>query len=188
MKSSNKKFMTAFLSLLLITVMTTTVLSGIYAGYSTSSSASVTAVVHNPQIYLGIAGDNSNVVVPGGDITLANPPTVTLEQNSVPSYVFVKIEKSAGFDTYMWFTLADGWYQVAGVEDVYFRLQETKVEAEEGITFNVFANDLINVEQSLTRMQIASMGEQSLTVSAYAIQITDETPNASTAWSLLGIN
>ena len=187
MKSLNKKFITAFLAIFLVTVMSATVLCGIYAGYSVSSSGTIVATVKYPHIYLGLSGGSANVVVPGGDIILPNATTVTLEKGTTPFYVFIKIDKTEDFDSYMWFTL-DGWSKVQGVENVYFRMQSSVVENDEGVTFNVFKDNLICVDESLTRSQIAEMTEQKLNVTAYAVQTYGQYLNAADAWSQLGIN
>ena len=182
MKSSNKRLTVAFLSLLLATLLTTAIVSSVYAGYWTSDSATVTAVVHNPQIYLSLSGGtDGNVVVPGKDITLQNPTTVSLAKNTTPCYLFIKIEKSVGFDTFMYFVL-DGWTKVGGIDNVYYIKQETKVTDDAGVSFNVFKDNLIYVDESVPKSQYDSFGTQSVTVTAYAVDITDQTPTAATAW------
>ncbi len=72
MKSINKKLITAFLSLLLITVASTGILSGVYAGYYTSDSASVSALV--AVFAVDISGEGSDLVLDasGNSNTSAN--------------------------------------------------------------------------------------------------------------------
>lgn len=182
MKSYNKRILVAFVSLLLATLLTTAIVSSVYAGYLTSDSASITAQVHNPQIHISLTGGSSgNVAVPGKDIILQNPTTVSLEKDTTPCYVFIKIEKTAGFDTFMYFVL-DGWTKVGGFDNVYYIKQETKVTSDDGVSFNVFKNNTIYVDESIPEYQYDSFGTQSLTVTAYAVDITDQTPTAAAAW------
>ncbi len=182
MKSPNRKLLVAFLSLLLATLLTTAIMSSVYAGYWTSDSASITALVHNPQIHISLSGGtDGNIAVPGRDITLSNPTTVSLAKDTTPCYVFIKIDKTAGFDTFMYFVL-DGWTKVGGVDDVYYIKQETKVTSDAGISFNVFKDNVIYVDESVPESQYNSFGTQKLTVTAYAVEIGSSTPTAAAAW------
>ena len=187
MKSTNKRVTTAFLVLFLITAMSVALVSGIYAGYSTTDSATVTAVyVSNGEVYIELAGDNTGVIVPGAAINLANAPEVTLAKDCSPCYVFIKIDKSAGFDDYLYFSLSDGWYKVDGQTDVYFRIQETKVDADAGVTFNVFRDNVIYVDENIENPN-TTLASHSLTVTAYAV-LKSGSSNAAAAWAELGIN
>lgn len=187
MKSLNKKIMIAFLTLFLITAMTTAILSGVYAGYSVTSSATVTATVHNPHISLGVDGDNSGVIIPGGDIVLENAPAVHLDKDSSPCYIFITIDRSDNFDNYLYFSLADGWYKYPDAEGVFFRINEEKITSDEGETYQVFRDNTLQVYRHLTRMDIATLGEDKATISVSATAIMKDATvdTAAAAWAAI---
>ena len=58
-------------------------------------------------------------MVPG--YTIHKDPKTTVVKGSEECYLFVKVEKSANFDSYMTYEMADGWTALEGVEGVYYR-------------------------------------------------------------------
>ncbi len=187
MKKRKYQLGAVLLSILMITILTTAAVSGIIAGYSVSDSASVTAVVYNPQVSLGIAidGDNSGVIIPGGDIVLENAPTVHLDKDSSPCYIFITVDRSDNFDDYMFFTLGEGWYKHPSEEGVFFMISEETVTADGGVDYPVFLNNTIEVYNHLTRTDIAALGENKVTisVSASAVVKDSEIDTVAEAWA-----
>ena len=55
-------------------------------------------------------------MVPGN--TIDKDPTVTVQAGSEACWLFVKVEKSANFDTFMTCAMATGWTALAGQEGV----------------------------------------------------------------------
>ena len=82
-------------------------------------------------------GDNHEFqMVPG--CTIKKDPKVTVLKGSEKCYLFVKLEKSDNFDTYMTYAMADGWTALENVQDVYYREVE---KPEEDQPFAVIKND-----------------------------------------------
>ena len=116
---------------------------------------------------------NSYKMVPGA--TINKDPKVTVLADSEACYVFVKVVKSDNFDTYMEYTMAEGWTQVPSVSGVYYR-QVSASNADQ--PFDVLLNNQVTVKSTVTKanMQlIDGVGDNdqpapTLTFTAYAIQ------------------
>lgn len=89
---------------------------------------------------------NSYKMVPGDTIT--KDPEVTVLANSEACYLFVKIEKSTNFDTYMTYAMADGWIALTGVDGVYYR-QVTASDADQ--PFVVLKDNQVTVLGTVTK-------------------------------------
>ena len=112
-------------------------------------------------------GEREFKMVPGA--TIEKDPKVTVSATSEDCYVFVKVEKSANFDTFMEFEMADGWEQVDGTTNVYSRVVNNTDNPRE---FSVLKDDQVTVKSSVTRdmMQDIKDTQPTLTFTAYAIQ------------------
>ncbi len=145
--------------------------------------------------------ENLNLkMVPGNTIT--KDPKVTVKANSEACWLFVEIEKSSNFDTFMTYEIADGWTQLTGsTELVYYRQVSAKDAAQE---FNVIKNNTVTVKDGVTKAMLnafdtnkdgtLSAEEQkslpTLTFTAYAVQMEGfndsqktEADNAALAWA-----
>jgi hypothetical protein len=111
-------------------------------------------------------------MVPGADI--AKDPKVTVLANSEDCYVYVKIEKTANFDTYMTYAVADGWTTVeTGTNeetDTNYVVIGRTAQADE--TFDILQDNVVHVLDSVTKamMETAKTAAPTLTFTAYAIQ------------------
>ena len=124
-------------------------------------------------------------MVPGNTIT--KDPKVTVKAGSEPCYLFVKLEKSSNFDTFLTYTVADGWTQLKDAQDtdvsgVYYR----KVTATEmGTAFSVLKDNQVTVNSTVTKEQMSALTEESsyptLTVTAYASQLMESNTEEFTA-------
>lgn len=120
-------------------------------------------------------------MVPGKTIT--KDPEVTVVKGSLDCYVFVKIEKSANYDTFLEpYAVAAGWQKVSDVEgDVYYR-EVTQDDTQDQI-FNVLLNDQVEVKDTVTKATMEGLTEDTyptLSFTAYAIQkdyLTDDEGN-----------
>ena len=123
-------------------------------------------------------GDNDNnpntnkyVMVPGHTIT--KDPKVTFKANSEDAWLFVKLEKTANFDDFMIYEIADGWTALQGVDGVYFR-EVSKVAQD--TEFTVIKDDTVTVKGEVTKEMLNALdanGESDypkLIVTAYAVQ------------------
>lgn len=130
----------------------------------------------------GLDGDdnkntNQYVMLPGQ--TIAKDPKLTVEKNSVESWLFVKLEKSSNFDSFLEYTVADGWAQLKDaegkeVEGVYCR-EVSKSEADQ--EFTVIKDDKVTVKDTVTKAQLNALDSNpesttypKLTVTGYAVQ------------------
>lgn len=111
-------------------------------------------------------------MVPGA--TIKKDPTVTVKAGSEACYVFVKVEKSTNFGTYMTYGMAEGWNQLkdgngTDVAGVFYREVATGNKDQ---AFAVLANDQVTVLPSVTKgmMADAKNANPTLTFTAYAIQ------------------
>lgn len=107
-------------------------------------------------------------MVPGG--VIEKDPTVTVKGGSEDSYVFIKIEESKDFDTYLSYEL-DGWKQLTNeetpavnVDGVYYK--EYTSQADD-LALNVLKNKQVKVSDTAVVNKIAN---QTLTFTAYAVQ------------------
>ena len=123
-------------------------------------------------------GDNDNnpntnkyVMVPGHTIT--KDPKVTFKANSEDAWLFVKLEKTANFDDFMIYEIADGWTTLQGVDGVYYR-EVSKVAQD--TEFTVIKDDTVTVKGEVTKEMLNALdanGESDypkLIVTAYAVQ------------------
>ena len=112
-------------------------------------------------------------MIPG--YTIAKDPKVTVLAGSEKCYLFVKVEKSSNFDTFMTYTMADGWTQGDGTDipsNVYYRVVDT---AGMGIAYSVLANDQVTVKDTVTKADMNALKaddaiQPTLTFTAYACQ------------------
>lgn len=124
-------------------------------------------------------------------------PVATVVKDSVDCFLFVELEKSEDFDTYMEYTLANGWTVVPGTTDVFYRevaasdvdqpfdvLKVLKTETKDDKTIEY----TVKVKDGVTKAQMEALKgkEPTLEVTAYASQkySSNNTPFApETAWA-----
>ncbi len=127
--------------------------------------------------------NNTYEMVPGNAIV--KNPTITVEADSEASWLFVKLEESDNFDTFLTYELADGWTALDGVDGVYY--QEAAATGNTAVKYGVLANDEVVVAEDITKEQFNALDAAgafpTLTVSAYAVQ-KDNIATAADAWAL----
>lgn len=121
-------------------------------------------------------------MVPGW--TIHKDPKTTVVIGSEECYLFVKVEKSANFDSYMTYEMAEGWTALENVEGVYYREVKT---ADMGTAFSVLKGDQVTVKGEVTKQMMAAAEntKPTLTITAYASQLyknNAETFSAVEAW------
>ena len=125
-------------------------------------------------------------MIPG--YTIRKDPQATVLAGSEECYLFVKLEKSTNFDTYLKYDIADGWIKLDGVTDtVYYRVVDGTTN-QIGTPYSVLKNDQVTVKGSVTKemMKTAEQDKPTLTITAYASQLyknDTETFSASDAWN-----
>lgn len=125
-------------------------------------------------------------MIPG--YTIAKDPKVTVLAGSEKCYLFVKVVKSANFDTFMTYDMADGWTALDGVNGVYYRVVDT---AGMGTPYSVLANDQVTVKDTVTKADMNALKaddaiQPTLTFTAYACQYNNSNNthfDAADAWA-----
>lgn len=124
-------------------------------------------------------------MVPGQPIE--KDPKVTVKAGSEACWLFVKVEKSGNFDSFMTFEMSDGWVALSGYAGVYYR----NVDATNADTgFDVLKNNNVMVRDTVTKTMLEDAknadgtpneNAPTLTFTAYAVQ-KDGINDATTAW------
>ena len=125
-------------------------------------------------------------MVPGQTIT--KDPKVTVKDGSEACWLFVKIEKSANFDDFMTFEMADGWIALAEQDGVYYREVATTTADTD---ISVLKDNKVMVLDTVTKAMLEGVknaddgtpneNAPTLTFTAYAVQ-KDGINDATTAW------
>ena len=127
--------------------------------------------------------DHTFKMIPG--YTIEKDPKVKVLEGSEACFLFVKLEKSVNFDTYMTYEMADGWTELTKDSGIYYR----EVEGDAiGTTYDVLKGNQVTVKGSVTsaNMEDAQKNQPTLTVSAYASQLyknNTEKFSATEAWA-----
>lgn len=139
----------------------------------TTATANHTFTVGDIDIELNNANAivRENIMMPGDKITDINR-TVTVVGGSAACYLFIKLDKSANFDTFLQYTLADGWLELTRestvVPGVYYR--EVNASADNQ-NFPVFTNFIANSTCTKAQYDSIKPGEEpSISLTAYAVQ------------------
>lgn len=125
------------------------------------------------------SGNDNYKMVPGN--TLPKDPTVVVKANSEACWLFVKVEKSANFDTYMSYQVDSQWTALAGNEGVFYKEVAANTADQE---FNVLADKKVVVKDDVTKdmLETAKTSQPIIKFTAYAVQ-KDNVTSASDAWT-----
>ena len=126
---------------------------------------------------------NNFQMIPG--YTIDKDPTVTVKANSEKCYLFVKLEKSENFDSYLTYEMAASWTALTGVDGVYYCVVD---QATTDTTFSVLKDNKVSVKGEVTKamMATAETSKPTLKVTAYASQYMKNNTEAFTpaeAWA-----
>ena len=102
---------------------------------------------------------------------------------SEAAWLFVKLDKSSTFDSYLTCAPASGWTALQTDPTVYWRKVESLPQAQ---TFTVLQDNAVHVKPEVTEHmlnQLAHLPLPTLSFTAYAIQQTG-IPTADEAWPL----
>lgn len=146
---------------------------------ATSGPVENTFTVGNVNVALDESNNLDLKMIPGKTIT--KDPMVSVRAGSEDSYVFVKVEKSANFDEFMTYEVANGWMPLDVVPGVYYR----EYTGEAGMEWPVIKDNHVMVKDSVTNEMMNGLTEDTyptLTFTAYAVQKEGMT-NAADAWA-----
>ena len=183
-RNSSKKALAMLLSLVLVIGC----VAGGTLAWLTATSNEVNNVFTTSDIGVTLEeSDDLNLkMVPGWTIT--KDPKATVTAGSEDCYLFVKVEKSANFDDFMTYEIADGWTELPDTDGVYYMVfdsQDNANENEMGVAYSVLANDQVLVSEDVTKEQMNAFDTNkdgtlsddekkalpNLSFSAYAVQL-----------------
>lgn len=181
-RNSSKKALAMLLSLVLVIGC----VAGGTLAWLTATSNEVNNVFTTSDIGVTLEeSKNLNLkMVPGW--TIKKDPKATVTAGSEDCYLFVKVEKSANFDDFMTYEIAEGWTELS--EDVYYMIFDSKDaenENEMGTAYSVLANDQVLVSEEVTKEKMnafdldndGSLSDEekkalpNLSFTAYAVQL-----------------
>lgn len=154
--------------LLAIAIVVVGAVAGTVA-WLTDRTPSVTNTFTTSDINIELKETKNNFqMIPGWNIE--KDPKVTVKAGSEACYLFVKLEKSTNFDTFMTYEMADGWEALPEAPGVYYR---EVAAATADTTFEVLKGNQVTVKDEVTKAQMNALTETTyptLTVTAYASQ------------------
>lgn len=145
------------------------------------------------------AAANTYKMIPGVEID--KDPKVTVKAD-IDCYVFVQVEESTYFDTYMTYAIASGWklYDSGATtidtvaNDTYVLYREvSSADAANGISFDVLSGNKVTVPNTVDKDDMNALynidgtvkadSQPKLTFTAYAIQKAGFENNLAGAWA-----
>lgn len=170
-----KKKLTTVLAIVLVVALS---VAGTYA-YLTDTTGPVKNTFTVGNVNIDLAETTTDYkMVPG--TTIAKDPKVTVEADSEACWLFVKVEKSANFDSFLTYAMADGWTKL---EDGVFYRQVAASGTNQD--FTVLANNTVSVKPGVTKAMMDGLTDETrptLTFTAYACQ-ADGFASAAAAWA-----
>lgn len=190
-RNSSKKALAMLLSLVLVIGC----VAGGTLAWLTATSNEVNNVFTTSDIGVTLEeSDDLNLkMVPGWTIT--KDPKATVTTGSEDCYLFVKVEKSANFDDFMTYAIAEGWTELS--DDVYYMIFDSKDaenENEMGTAYSVLKDDQVKVKDTVTKEDMKALTDDSkpnLSFTAYAVQLYRENGTqftATEAWAMVNGN
>lgn len=201
-RHSSKKALTMLLSLVLVIGC----VAGGTLAWLTATSNEVNNVFTTSDIGVTLE-ESKNLdlkMVPGWTIT--KDPKATVTAGSEDCYLFVKVEKSANFDDFMTYTIAEGWTKLSdGVYYMIFDSRNDENKNEMGTAYSVLAGDQVLVSEKVTKEQMnafdadqdGSLSDEekkalpNLSFTAYAVQLYSANGtkfSAEAAWAMVNGN
>mgnify|MGYP000045712929 FL=1 len=164
--------------LLAIAIVVVGAVAGTVA-WLTDQTPSVTNTFTTSDINIELKETKNNFqMIPGWNIE--KDPKVTVKAGSEACYLFVKLEKSANFDTFMTYEMAEGWTALPGNDGVFYR---EVAAATADTTYEVLRDNQVTVKDEVTKAQMNDLTADTyptLTVTAYASQLNQ---NATTKFA-----
>lgn len=116
-------------------------------------------------------------MVPGH--TISKDPKVTIKAGSEDCYLFVKVEKSSNFDSFMTYEMDDIWTKLEGVDGVYYMIFDSKDAGNtnaKGTAYSVLDDNKVTVKDTVTKTMMDGLNAEgatkpTLTFTAYASQL-----------------
>ena len=108
-------------------------------------------------------------MIPGTDVD--KDPFVTVRGSSEECFVYVKLNRTGGFDDYATFEIADGWERLGGFDGVYYR---TVGKSGVDKVYPVLKDNKVSIKSNLNKEKMAAIKSSGalpqLEITAFAIQ------------------
>lgn len=179
MENKKRSISTKTFAILLAVMLIIGCMAGGTIAWLAAKTTPVVNTFNFGDIKIGLQEDHTGPykVVPGVDIT--KDPEVTVYALSEECWLFVKAEENGFIDELRW-EIADGWQEVPGVDNVYYREVPSNPADQK---FEVIKGNKVTVLDSLTKAKISSLNSNpTLTFTAYAVQKAGFTTVAA-AWA-----
>ena len=121
------------------------------------------------------------------DNKITKDALITVKENSESCWLFVKLNQSENFKTYLEYEIGDGWSQLIGYTGIYFREVE---KAEEPLTYDVFKNQSVSLKAGVTHDSLNQLTLETyptVDITAYAVQ-RNCVGTAVEAWNIISTN
>lgn len=192
-RNSSKKALAMLLSLVLVIGC----VAGGTLAWLTATSNEVNNVFTTSDIGVTLEeSDDLNLkMVPGWTIT--KDPKATVTAGSEDCYLFVKVEKSANFDDFMTYAIAEGWTELPDTDGVYYMVFDSQNDANEnemGVAYSVLKDNQVKVLDEVKKEDMTALSEDTLpnlSFTAYAVQLYRENGTqftAAEAWAMVSGN
>ena len=156
---------------LALTLLVVGVVAGTLA-WLTAQTAPVVNTFTYGDINIDLTETNETYkMVPGYDIH--KDPKAKVLAGSEECFLFVKLDESTNFDTYLKYDIADDWTALTDVNGVYYREVKT---ADMDKDYSVLKGDKVTVNDTVTKEQMNALDAEgavkpTLTITAYASQL-----------------
>lgn len=156
---------------LALTLLVVGVVAGTLA-WLTAQTAPVVNTFTYGDINIDLTETNETYkMVPGYDIH--KDPKAKVLAGSEECFLFVKLDESTNFDTYLKYDIADDWTALTDVNGVYYREVKT---AEMDKDYSVLKGDKVTVKDTVTKEQMNALdngtaAKPTLKITAYASQL-----------------
>lgn len=167
---------------ILCTVLVCSCVMGVTLAYIAQKTQTITNTFVIGNITLTLTETEKEYKLIPGKVYDKNP-TATIGANSEACYLFVKVEKTTEFDTYVTAKVNTTWKPVPGETNIYYISVDADT-AKTGNAYPVLENNQVTVNAGVTKAQIDALGTNNPEISftAYAIQAEGfATPEA--AWA-----
>lgn len=157
------------ISIIALALMCCCLIGTTYA-WLVSKSAPVTNTFTSGNVNISLAdtASRNRILIPGA--TLMDDTKAIVRANSEDCWLFIKIDKSELFDSYITLTVEEGWIPLNGSTDIYYRAVSSSAEDQ---TFFVPKDNEITVRSDRSIADYANLNSSNyptVRFTAYAVQ------------------
>lgn len=171
----NKKVLTVIILCLAVLLIS----AGATFAFIVASSRTVenTMTVGNVYITLTETEGNNFKILPG--VSHVKDPTVTVQKDSLDSWIFIRQEASSDLHLYAEYAIDDGWIPLQGEAGVYYRRYYTSAN---DTIYPIIKDNKVTIYEDVTEEDLALIRTNpTLKFTAYAVQM-DMMDNPDVAW------